>query len=227
MTGMFGSKVVVATGYIPISGFPRSARDYELLGSALQKVRVPMYEATSRLDDCWLYEPATASRRIRHATGGNDAKNSLAYHIVQHQKTTWIVEALKAHPDADVAVWVDYGIFHQPDVTALVIEDFAARVGEEGAVAIPGCFDQREVSVDQPNWRFCGSSLVVPRLLAQPFDAAVRAVTLERLAKTAYITWEVNDWADVERRRLTPIRWYSANHDATQFTNYIAKASRT
>jgi FkbM family methyltransferase len=174
------------------------------------------------LEDCWLYDHVR-DRRVDHTVADNPKKNSLAYHVVQHQKTAWLVSALETNPLADVLVWLDYGIFHVPGVTADVIDDFLGRVAARCEIAIPGCHVVSSASIDSPDWRFCGGSLVVPRELVLAFHEAVREVTLERLAKTGRVTWEVNDWAEVERRKLLPIRWYKAGHDATMFTNYEAE----
>jgi hypothetical protein len=144
----------------------------------------------------------------------------LAYHVVQHQKTAWLLQALEADPSVDVLVWIDFGVFHQPGVTAQVIDDFLRRVRAHPAFSIPGCWEQSRGVFDGPDWRFCGSSLVVPREFVRSFHEAVRDVALERLSTTNRVTWEVNDWAEVDRRRVLPIRWYPAGHDQTQFTNY-------
>ena len=218
-----GAKVTVVTGYVQIPGFPRSPDEYERLGAHLRELRAaPVRMFRCELEDCWLYEHVR-DRRVDHAVADNPKKNSLAYHVVQHQKTAWIVSALETNPLADVLVWLDYGIFHQPGVTVGVVDDFLRRVATGNEIAIPGCHVAASASIDWPDWRFCGSALVVPRDLAHDFHEAVRAVTLERLVKTGRVTWEVNDWAEVERRKIVPIRWYKGSHDLTQFTNYEAE----
>jgi FkbM family methyltransferase len=217
------AKAVVVTGYVKIPGHPRSDAEYDRLGAHLRELRgAPVHVFRCELEKCWLYDHAH-DRRVDHAVADNPKKNSLAYHVVQHQKTAWLVSALEINPRADVLVWLDYGIFHQPGVTLDVVEDFLRRVAARDEIAIPGCSAAASSSIDQPDWRFCGSSLVVPRDLAIAFHEAVRDVTLERLTKTGRVTWEVNDWAEVEHRKMVPIRWYKADHNATQFTNYEAE----
>ena len=213
-------KLVVVTGYVKIPGHPRSDADYDRLGAQLRELRVaPLKLFRCELEDCWLYKHVH-DHPVEHAIADNPKKNSLAYHVVQHQKTAWLVSALETEPLVDVLVWLDYGICHQPGVTACVIDDFLRRLTERREIVIPGCHTAASSSVDWPDWRFCGSSIVVQRDLARDFHDAVRDVTLERLAKTGRVTWEVNDWAEVDRRKIVPIRWYKAGHDATQFTNY-------
>jgi FkbM family methyltransferase len=212
--------LAVVTGYVQIPGHPRSDAEYDLLGSQLGALRAaPVRVFRCALEDCWLHEHVR-DRHVEHAVSDNPKKNSLAYHVVQHQKTAWLTQALETDPRAEVLVWIDYGIFHQRGVTAEVIDDFLRRIRAQPEIAIPGCTLGPSGSFEQPDWRFCGSSLVVPRDLVRGFHEAVREVTLERIATTARVTWEINDWAEVERRKMVPIRWYAASHDLTQFTNY-------
>ena len=74
--------------------------------------------------------------------------------------------------------------------------------------------------MEHPDWRFLGSLLVIAREIAGAFHEATRSIALERLARDRFVTWEVNDWAEVERRAVLPIRWYQADHNASQFTSY-------
>jgi len=222
--------VVVVTGYVRLPDHPRGHEEYERLGALLGELRgAPVLPFRCSLEDCWLDEH-TRDRDVAHAVADNPRKNTRAYHVVQHQKTAWLLQAREIEPRADVLVWLDYGIFHQPGVTSRVIDDFLRAVHSRPVFAIPGAWERvvepttgRVLSsgaADWPDWRFCGSSLVVPGDLVRGFHEAVRSVTLERLVRDNYLTWEVNDWAEVERRGSLPIRWYKADHDQTQFTNY-------
>lgn len=218
-------KVAVVTGYVQIPGFPRSPDEYERLGARLRELRAaPVRVFRCELEDCWLYEHVH-KKDVAHAVADNPAKNTLAYHVVQHQKSAWLVKAAEANPEADVLVWLDYGIFHLPDVTVGAVDDFLRRIRPDPEVVIPGCWERSGNSTDWPDWRFCGGTLVVHRTLAQGFHDAVQEVTLERIARERRVTWEVNDWAEVEKRQRFPIRWYAADHNKTLFTNYAPRAS--
>jgi hypothetical protein len=216
-------RVVVVTGYVEIPGHPRGPDEYHHLGGRLGELRAaPVRPFRCALSDCWLSEHVRDSD-VAHSVADNPKKNTLAYHVVQHQKTAWLVRAMETDPRADVLVWIDYGILHQPRVTPRVIDDFLQKVHNRAtrtAVEIPGVWERSGGSHATPDWRFCGSALVAPRSLVQSFHEAVREVTLERLEADQHVTWEVNDWAQVERRGLLPIRWYKADHDQSQFTNY-------
>lgn len=227
------TKVTVITGYVQIPGHPRTAEEYEQLGARLRELRAaPVRVFRCALPDCWLYAHV-ADREVVHAVADNPSKNTVAYHVVQHQKTVWLLQALDTDPDADVFVWLDYGIFHQPGVTAQVIDDYLRRIRHSSSVSsvtLPGARDRPYGSAAAdwqfPDWRFCGCSLVVPRELVQRFHDAVREVTLERLSADGRLTWEINDWAEVERRKKLPMHWYRGNHDQTQFTHYPTDVSK-
>jgi hypothetical protein len=213
-------KVVVITGYVKIPGHPRGHDEYDRLGARLGELRTaPVRPFRCELKDCWLDEHVR-DKHVDHAVADNPKKNTLAYHVVQHQKTAWLLQAAETDLLADVLVWIDYGIFHQPGVTARVVDDFLLRVRTRPKFSIPGAWEQSNGSIEWPDWRFCGSSLVVPRDFVRGFHEAVREVTLERLVTAAKVTWEINDWAEVEGHRELPIRWYKADHNQTQFTNY-------
>ena len=218
-------KVAVVTGYVSIPGHPRSREEYDRLAANFRDLTAaPVHAFRCELTDCWLHAHV-ANRQVVHGVADNPSKNTVAYHVVQHQKTAWVLQARDTVPDADVLVWLDYGIFSQPGVTARAIDDYLRRIRPSSSVALPGAWDKRKSAAadwQNPDWRFCGSSFVVPRQLAQAFHDAVSEVTLERLSADGRLTWEVNDWAEVERRDMLPMRWYRATHDQTQFTNYAA-----
>lgn len=212
--------LAVVTGYVQLSDHPRSHGEYELLGARLNALReAPVLPFRCVLRDCWLDEH-TRDKDVVHAVADNPKKNTRAYHVVQHQKTAWLMHACEIAPHADVLIWLDYGIFHQPGVTAARIDDFLRAVRVRPEFAIPGAWEHSSGVVDWPDWHFCGSTIVVPREHVQGFHEAVRDVTLERLVRDNYLTWEVNDWAAVADQGNLPIRWYKADHNQTQFTNY-------
>jgi hypothetical protein len=161
---------------------------------------------------------------VTHSTADNPAKNSLAYHIVQAEKSELIADAAELVPGADVIVWIDLGIFHLPGMTAGVIEDFMARAAAEEAIAIPGCWERNYQYDDRyPMWRFCGGLLVVPREHAAALAAVMRDECKRHLRETGNLSWEVNTLARVEQRYPDlPIRWYKADHNSSMFTNYQA-----
>ena len=217
------TKVRIVTGFTPIPGHPRKEEEYHRLAKQFHTVHGALrthYETP--LSDCWLQQWLGKYRPVPFlvSRGDNPEKNTEAYHVVQHQKAEWLKLATMADDDAETFIWLDYGIFHQ-GVTATVISDFLKRV-RLNDFALPGCAGySREWPDTSPNWRFLGSLMIVPRQHISAFDALVKLVTKERIRINNRLSWEVNDWARVEALSKLPIRHYEADHNETQFTNYV------
>jgi hypothetical protein len=133
-------------------------------------------------------------------------------------KSTWLVQAADEYPDADVLVWVDYGIFNLPDINNQMIYEFMEKV-DDRFIWAPGCWDKPAVVESAtPCWRFCGSVIAVPRRLVDQFDYECRVAARQHISKTKNVEWEVNTWARVEARTKLPFNVYKADHNATLFT---------
>ncbi len=222
--------ITVVTAFVPIPGHPRSEADYYALGSHLTAINKQVLAAKGDLEHCWLYQHLLDhfemdTSKFSYSIADNPQKNSLAYHIIQAQKTEWLDIATDMDPVSDVFVWIDYGIFHVPGVTAAVIEAFLERADSEQAIAIPGCWqkDQYPYNDDWPYWRFCGGVMVVPRKFVSPFNVAMKREYVRWLDENKNISWDVNTLARLEQQDLDfPVWWYGAGHDQTLFTNYRA-----
>lgn len=223
--------IVAVTAYVPIPGHPRFAEEYHRLAEPLYALalQAPLLSTMEVLENCWLYQYLREfygdPPQVTHSVADNPNKNSLAYHIVQAQKTAFLIDAAEAcNFEPDVYVWIDYGIFHVPGVTLEIIRDFLHRAADEKAIAIPGCWGPDYVVDDtQPCWRFCGGVMVVPRQYLAVFDAAMKQEYVRMLREHHHVSWEVNALARLERSKPSlPIWWYQAGHDASMFTNYKA-----
>lgn len=215
-------KAKLVTGYVPIPNHPRTAAEYGELGERLGGVPVPKKAFYMKVEDTWLAKcinrlPFTPSS----SEHDNPAKNSLAYHCVNHQKTSWLVQAADEDQDADVLVWVDYGIFNLPGVNNQMIYEFMEKVDDK-AIYAPGCWPQAPIESVSPCWRFCGSVLAVPRTMVDQLDFHCRVVARQHIYKARNVEWEVNTWARTEQARgnRLPWHWYKADHDGSIFTNF-------
>lgn len=221
--------VQVVTGYVPIPGHPRTAEEYGKLG---EEVFIPLVQNgvnakkyMEPIEMCWLHKYVTRFKeKPAPSVADNPAKNTLAYHIVQHQKFAWLLKAAIEDPRPDVYVWLDYGVGHVPGVTANVVWDFLERVKAATVekVTIPGCWpkDPEKIDLRYPCWRFCGGVLVVPRLRVHKLYKAVKTAALRHIDMTKNVEWEVNTLARVEQANQVPIRWYQADHNETMFTEF-------
>ena len=210
----------LVTGYVPIKDHPRVPEVYGELGEKLGGVPVRKKAFYQRVEETWLWKFVQSLPVTPHVSeGDNPAKNTLAYHCVQHQKTEWLLAAVEAYPDDEIFVWVDYGIFHQPGVCNEAIVRFMESLDDK-AIYAPGCWDkQRVVESSIPSWRFCGSVLAVPKKFVPMFHFACVRTAMKHVRATNNIEWEVNTWSRVERSDKLPWCWYRADHDVSQFWN--------
>jgi len=209
----------LVTGYIPIPNHYRPASEYGVLGEKLSGVPVPKKCFYSRIGDTWMAKFIQQQKlTIRVSQGDMPSKNTAAYHCVNHQKSTWLVQAANEYPDDDVFVWVDYGIFRLPGIDNKSIYEFMEKV-DDRAIYAPGCWDKAPVESVYPCWRFCGSVLAVPKKLVDQFDYECRVAARQHITRTQNVDWEVNTWARVEHKTKMPIHWYKADHDVSMFNN--------
>jgi hypothetical protein len=216
--------VTVVSGYIDIPDHPRGSADYQALGAKLEDAvgSVPMVVGGGTVEDTWLAKTIRASRQnISHSVADNPAKNTLAYHCVQHEKFSWLKGAFDQDVDnTQMFVWIDYGILHVSGVTPEIIKDYLVKAQDFARITIPGCWRKPfAISPQTPCWRFCGGLLAVPRVLVTPFARMAMAVAMRTMEATSNIDWEVNTLARVEEHNVLPIVWYAADHNETMFTN--------
>ena len=184
-----------------------------------------MIAATKKLDECWLahYLNEFYPKEPTHSVADNPRKNSLAYHVVQAEKSEFLRDAAAIAPRmCDVFCWIDFGIFSVPGVTLQVIREFLVRAQDEQAIAIPGCWSDDYVYDDNnPCWRWCGGVLVVPKRYVSDLDAAMKREYVNWLHRTNNISWEINVLSRIERQGTDlPLWHYVADHNETLFTNY-------
>lgn len=220
--------ITAVTAYVPIPGHPRSEETYRELGDKLLELDIPMIVLSGSIELCWMHQYLQArQKRFTHSIADNPKKNSIAYHIVQAQKSEWLTVAADCS-QADVFVWIDYGIFSVPGVNGKDICDFMLRARNEKAIAIPGCWDSDYTYDDRwPCWRFCGGVIVVPRSQVIKFDTAMKSEYMDWLDRTNNLSWEVNTLARVEKNFRLPIWHYKADHNASLFTAYRASDQQT
>jgi hypothetical protein len=218
--------ITVVSAYVPIPGHSRSEEEYDRLGKYLLAAGGRVLFAKGDLEHCWLWRYLQENHNpkdISWSVADNPQKNTLAYHIVQAQKSEWLEIAAYVDPDADVLVWIDYGIFHIPGVTIKIVRDFLERAEGERVIAIPGCWEKDAYVYrdNWPCWRFCGGVMVVPRNYVADFNYVMQKEYKRWIESTKNVSWEVNTLARLELRGTKlPLWHYQANHDKTLFTNY-------
>lgn len=215
--------VKMVSGYIDLPDNPRTYDEYFDLAARLWSVPGPKeFFANDVVADTWLWKflkTITAVPAVYYAD--NPRKDTREYMCVQHQKTEWLCRAAATDPEADVFVWIDCGIMHQPGIDENTVREFIDRIDERDTIVVPGCWDKGGMIGPGVCWRFCGSVLIVPRQWVVPFHNACKDAARKFIIETKLIDWEVNTWARVELTNPEiPIRWYKADHNLTMLKKY-------
>jgi hypothetical protein len=180
------------------------------------------------IEDCWAHDllvdnaglmPSCANPpHDRFAT----PQHMTLSNIVLLQRYEWMRLAATLHPGVDVFAWVEWSCLKQRGVTEDVLRRFVEllHAGPCRAVTLPGCWAKSMIDDSQAHWRFVGSCWVCPRQLTAQVADAVKAVASLRARLTGKLSWDMNTMAYVELLDCLPIRWYRADHDASQFLEY-------
>jgi hypothetical protein len=226
-------KALCVTGFVdrPFAAKHLSQTDCRALGDGLKLAlgdRLHAFDHGVTLADCWAYSlllnnpdllPSCANPPAdRFATLADMVRSN----IVLLQRYLWMAAAAEARPDVDVLAWVEYTVLKQRRVTPDVLAAFSESLERTpcSAVTLPGCWTKGPINDSEAHWRFVGSCWVCPASLARAVYRAVRDVVTLRTEMTGRLSWDMNSMAYVELLDVMPIRWYRANHDETQFTNY-------
>ena len=210
------------TGYIRLDLPNRQHAEYDRLGSQL----VAAAEAGGHevqtfggwVNDCWHWNLSEGAE----LPIGNPSKDTREFHAVQHEKTSWVVDAAE-QTDADVLVWMDYGLLHVPGITADMVPRFLERAARDAPRDRVGMASIWGAPFRQPDWQsvewWCaGGVFTVPRSFAFPWHDAVvdRAMALRAAGA---ITWEVNTWASAWARWNNVVRPWLCDHNETILEN--------
>lgn len=226
-------KALAVTGFVhnPFPARHLTGSQCADLGGRLKAAlgdRLHSFNAGWRLQDCWAYKllednpglmPSCASPPADRFHEPADMTKS---NIVLLQRYWWMRKAAEFYPDVDVFAWIEYTVLKQSGVTADVLRSFVDALERHpcDAVTLPGCWQKSPINDAEAHWRFVGSCWVCPRHLIGPLFDAVETVASLRARLTGKLSWDMNTMAYVELLDVLPVRWYPANHDETQFTNY-------
>jgi len=230
--------VKVITAYVPLNVKHLSREQYKSYGdrlvSAVGEDRIRVYYDFP-LEDCWLYKwlekkgnleeikPATSVPGDRYPT----PTHMVMSNIVQHQRTTWMRMASEEFPDAEVLIWLDYailkqGVWNGKPVTEKIVNEFVnnLELTDFDCIPFPGIWDKGPISDTRDNWRFCGSTHIIPKKYIIAVDEFYRYQTKKFIDRTNTVPLDLPIWAYTELESTLPFYFYKANHDATQLTNF-------
>ena len=229
----------MVTAFVPLAVKHLSSARYHELGRRLADACGGRLQVIQHgVDECWLsrwfkihpfgvqtdwFKPAQPTPADRYETPGDFVRSN----IVQHNRTTWAMECLNAHADADIIVWMDYGVLKQGGFTGKPVQehhiaDFIERLENStfDDIPFPGIWQPGDISDHGDNWRFVGSTHIWPRKWLPLIHAAYRVECAHFIRRVGAVPNDLPIWAHVERKYGFPWRFYQANHDATQFTGF-------
>jgi len=176
----------------------------------------------------WLtFPPATPAAPDRYPTPQHFVNSN----IVQHNRTTWLMQAAEIYPDDDIFIWLDYGLLKQGDFTGKRIEakhiptfvEAVERYYKAGHrdIPFPGISSIEPIQDRGNCWRFCGSTHIIPRWHLEDIHRAYRHACCNFIARTRTVPLDLPIWATVEKTNpRLPYRWYQAEYDYTQLANF-------
>lgn len=228
------NKVRVITGYVPLSVHHMDKRQFrwhlEELRKAIYPSDLEVWEAD--YDTCWLakHKPpmvgANPRAEDRFKTDEEHARNN----VVCCQFVDWAHRTAVAWaagtPDVVVALTatvMKQGAFTGKPVKAQHIQAFLRKVENYNFSDIPFPGITNHVGPVDPAghcWRFCGSTHIWPVKWLAHIERIFKAKTLAFIAKHGKTPLDLQIWPEVERCAGLPYRFYQAEYDATQFTNF-------
>ena len=231
----------IVTAFVPLDPPPIHFKpeDYHAYADRMEKAagagRFRRFNPYS-LKKCWLYAwleergwldlpPATPAAADRYPTAAHFQKSN----IVQHERTSWLCQAANEDPTCDVLVWADYALLKQghswpghPGVEEHHITEFLDKIEASNFqdIPFPGIWDRGPIDDKGDNWRFCGSTHIIPRDLLPYVDWFYKHECKKFIERTKTVPLDLPIWAGLELHSSLPFRFYRANHDATQLLNF-------
>jgi hypothetical protein len=230
------NKVCVVSAYVPLPVLHLNRDRYRVLGQSMLAA-VPAPHETRVFEDypleaCWAYkykDLPPADPRL-YPERFSDPQHFTLANVVQHQRTTWAMAAA-ATSDADVFVWIDYGILKQGNftgkpVTTAAVTAFIERLAASAPldnIPFPGIWGPppMEINPSGDNFRFCGSLHIWPRKYMERIHYTYLEEVVKFVERYGTVPLDLPIWTGVEMRNSDlPFRWYGAEYDVTQFDNY-------
>lgn len=225
--------VRAVTAYVPLPVTHLSQSQYHALAGGLIRAcdgNISVFYDS--LANCWLWHelqkypplpPAAPRPADRYPT---DAINIMS-HIIQHNRTTWAKEMFAAFPEVDVAVWFDYGLMKQgawnnKPVQPEHVAEFLIHVANYDFhdLPFPGIEEKKPINIHGNNWRFCGSTHVWTRETINVIDDEYKRCLREFIKTHLCVPLDLTIWPMVENNVSVPFRWYKAEYDHTQLTEF-------
>ena len=115
-------------------------------------------------------------------------------------------------------VWLDFRLFHifkNEIITSSKLIDIATRELTKKSY-FAGGLKTIESKLDEINWRFLGGFFI----LDSESIIKLKEETIKLLENISVFTWEVNNWAIIEKNTTFDFGWYQADHNDTILINF-------
>ena len=230
------NKVLVVSGYVPLTVRHMDPDRYKRLGRELISICEDTGFPVCMFDDfpyekCWLAKEnppmvgANPRAEDRFATDEEHARCN----VVCNQFVEWAWKAYKENPKTDVIVVLvstvmKQGAFTGCPVTAQHIQEFLRKVARYDFkdIPFPGMAEKGPIDVYGHNWRFCGSTHIWPTKWLKKIRSMYKCQVREFIDIYHRTPLDLAIWPAVEKGSGSglPFRFYRAENDATQFTNF-------
>ena len=228
--------VMVVTGYTPLGVLNMSNEKFRELGAQLIEACADGGALVHSFDgfplhDVWLYrwlfendrldiEPARPVAPDRFKTMLHKVQSD----CMQNQKMEWVRSAYADNPvEADVYVWIDYGVLKQQGMSKEVITRFIQKViafPPTDKIISPGLRDLDKED-HQHSWeRFTGALHVIPRQFVTKMALAMADEATAMIRQTNRLWFETDTLVHLERRNELPFQHYRCWWGASIFENY-------
>lgn len=141
-----------------------------------------------------------------------DTKDTANYMKLINSKIYFLKQAIESNRyNSDTFAWIDFGIGHviKNNNTLVNLKNIKVNKG----LYIPGCYNQRNVNLNQVCWRFCGGFFIGDKDSLEEFYNLYHQKFIELVKKTNILSWEVNVWAIFEQYYNWKPIWYLADHN--------------
>lgn len=225
------TNVKVISAYCDLGLAKRPAAEFHKHGRDLVLAASPdIHVYNYKMQDAWNwaqcknYPAANARAYDRFDDDLEHARSNL----IQHTPIQWLEEACMDFPETDVFVWMGYSLLKQGDftgkrLTSAHVTKFVEKLKlwEPTSLPFPGMTQQiYPVNPFGDNWRFCGSTLVVPRKFVFRVGRAYRACLNLFIKQHGAIPLDLAIWPMVEFSSGLPWEFYPAEYDYTQLTGF-------
>lgn len=223
------NRVLVVTGYCDLGLNKRPSTEFHALGQILKDtLRYKLIPMKVRYERLWLSKCTLRPANARAPDRFDNEYEHRRSNIVQHMPIQCLTVCDKHLAGYDVFVWLGYSICKQGHHTGKLIEpahliEFVSKVEAydfDKSIPFPGILPAGPIDPYGDNWRFCGSTIIIPKKFMSEVRFHYMRVLMGFLAQYQAVPLDLAIWPEVERTSGLPWHFYKAEYDHTQLSNF-------